>query len=171
MDVSQNHEERAEFSTTTLDRFQDFNCAATMPHESPMEASNPQTDGRTPVERGNALWKSVPASCGRDFYPDVVSHPASEQLHTDGEASSSVSEGTQPPLDQHLLLTEEGVESSVETAALCDEVSDPAVFLRRRWISDSVSEHEEEPVVYSFLFIYFLSVWIYCKRSLTCQTT
>lgn len=145
--------------------------AATMPHESPMEASNPQTDGRTPVERENALWKSVPASCGRDFYPDVVSHPASEQLHTDGEASSSVSEGTQPPLDQHLLLTEEGVESSVETAALCDEVSDPAVFLRRRWISDSVSEHEEEPVVYSFLFIYFLSVWIYCKLSLTCQTT
>ncbi|XP_035769150.1 E3 ubiquitin-protein ligase RNF180-like isoform X1 [Neolamprologus brichardi] len=146
MGVSQNHEERAEFSMITLDRFQDFNCAATMPHESPMEASNPQTDGQTPVERENALWKSVPASRGRDFYPDVVSHSASEQLHTDVEASSSVSEGTQPPLDQHLLLTEEGVESSVETAALCNEVSDPAVFLRRRWISDSVSEHEEEPV-------------------------
>lgn len=170
MDVSQNHEERAEFSTTTLDRFHDFNCAATMPHESPMEASNPQTDGQTPVERENALWKSVPASRGCDFYP-VVSHSASEQLHTDVESSSSVSEGTQPPLDQHLLLTEEGVESSVETAALCNEVSDPAVFLRRSWISDSVSEHEEESVVYSFLFIYFLSVWIYCKWSLTCQTT
>uniref|UniRef100_A0A3P8N6Y4 Ring finger protein 180b n=1 Tax=Astatotilapia calliptera TaxID=8154 RepID=A0A3P8N6Y4_ASTCA len=90
MDISQNHEERAEFSTTALDRFQDFNCAATMPHESPMEASNPQTDGRTPVERENARWKSVPAFCGRDFYPDVVSHPASEQLHTDGEPQTSV---------------------------------------------------------------------------------
>lgn len=169
MDVSQNHEDIAEFNTTTLDRFQDFNCAATMPHESPMEASNPQTDGRTRVERENALWESVPASCGRDFYPDVVSHPASQQLHTDGETSSSVSEGTQRPLDQHFLLTEEGVESSVETAALCDGFSDPAVSLRRRWISDSVSEHEEEPVVYSFFFFFFN--FIYCKQSSTCQTT
>ncbi|KAL4005052.1 hypothetical protein ACER0C_004765 [Sarotherodon galilaeus] len=99
MDVSQNHQEMAEFNRTTLDRFQD-NCAAAMPLESPIQASNPQT----------------------------------------------VSEGTQPPLDQQLLQTEEDVESSVETTALCDEVSDPTLFLRRRWISDSVSEHEEEPV-------------------------
>lgn len=144
MDVSQNHQEMADFNMTTLDRFQD-NCAAALPLESPIQASNPQTDARTPVERENSLWESVPASGGRDFYPVVVSHPASQQLHTDGEASSA-SEGTQPPLDQQLLQTEEDVESSGETAALCDEVSDPTPFLRRRWISDSVSDHGEEPV-------------------------
>ncbi|XP_005725709.1 E3 ubiquitin-protein ligase RNF180-like [Pundamilia nyererei] len=44
MDISQNHEERAEFSTTTLDRFRDFNCCY-----------NPQTSVGSPPS--NSLSK------------------------------------------------------------------------------------------------------------------
>ncbi|XP_028273743.1 E3 ubiquitin-protein ligase RNF180 isoform X2 [Parambassis ranga] len=77
-----------------------------------------------------------------------VLHPVREQLNIDGDASfnvvPSVSGDTWLPLNQHLLRTEEVVESFFETTAVHEEVSDSALFLRGRSVSDSVANEEAE---------------------------
>ncbi|XP_040013001.1 E3 ubiquitin-protein ligase RNF180-like [Xiphias gladius] len=83
-----------------------------------------------------------------------ISYPTSQQVDTDGEAlvdaaalRSFVSGGRRLPLDQQLLQTAEDVESSVESTAVHEEVSDSTVFLRGRTVSDIVAEQEEEMVI------------------------
>lgn len=85
-----------------------------------------------------------------------VSYPTSQQFDTNGEASvdsvtrhSFVSRRTRSPLDQQLLQTAEDAESSPETTAVHEEVSDSALFLRGRSISDSVAEQDEEVLVFT----------------------
>lgn len=85
-----------------------------------------------------------------------VSYPTSQQFDTDGEASvtaaachSFVSGRTRSPLDRQLLQTAEDVESSPETTAVHEEVSDSALFLRGRSISDSVAERDGEVLVFT----------------------
>lgn len=85
-----------------------------------------------------------------------VAHPTSQLFDTDGEASVSaafchslVSGRTRSPLHQQLLQTVEDVESSPETTAVNEEVSDSALFLRGRSISDSVAEQDEEVLVFT----------------------
>lgn len=85
-----------------------------------------------------------------------VSYPTSQQFDTDGEASvnavachSFVSRRTRSPLHQQLLQTVEDIESSPETTAVHEEVSDSALFLRGRSISDSVAERDEEVLVFT----------------------
>lgn len=80
-----------------------------------------------------------------------VSYPTSQQFDADGEASvntvachSFVSRRTRPPPHQQLLQTVEVGESSPETMAVHEEVSDSALFLRGGSISDSVAEQDEE---------------------------
>lgn len=78
-----------------------------------------------------------------------VSYPTSQRLDTEGEASVNavtchgfVSGRTRPALDQQLLRTVEDVESSPEAVSVHEEVSDSALFLRGRSISDSVADQE-----------------------------
>ncbi|XP_071321974.1 E3 ubiquitin-protein ligase RNF180 isoform X2 [Trachinotus anak] len=80
-----------------------------------------------------------------------VLYPTSQQLDTGGEASvdavafrSLVPGGRQLPLDQQLVQTVEDIESSVETPAVHEVVSDSALFLRGRTVSDSVAEQGAE---------------------------
>ncbi|KAI3361640.1 hypothetical protein L3Q82_002002 [Scortum barcoo] len=79
-----------------------------------------------------------------------VTYHARQQLDTDGEglvnavACHSFDSGrTRSSLDQRLLQTAEDAESSPETTAVHEEVSDSALFLRGRSISDSVAEQDE----------------------------
>ncbi|XP_053195679.1 E3 ubiquitin-protein ligase RNF180 [Scomber japonicus] len=87
-----------------------------------------------------------------EFTRAPVSHPTSQPLDTDGASSnavacrSSVSGGRLTPLDQQLLQTVEDDEPSAEPTPVHEEVSDSALFLRGRAISDSASEQEEEVV-------------------------
>lgn len=82
-----------------------------------------------------------------------VSYPTSQQFDTDGASfsaiacRSSVSGGRVAPLDQQMLQTVEDDEPSAETTVVREEVSDSALFLRGRTISDSAAEQEEEVVV------------------------
>ncbi|XP_044030075.1 E3 ubiquitin-protein ligase RNF180 isoform X2 [Siniperca chuatsi] len=88
-----------------------------------------------------------------------VSYPTSQQFDTDGEANvnavacrSSVSgRRTRSPLDLQLLRSAEDVESSPETTAVHDEVSESALLLRGRSISDSVAEQDEEVLPQAFM--------------------
>ncbi|KAG7240862.1 hypothetical protein INR49_023436 [Caranx melampygus] len=134
-DSSQNSEDRHESNRTVLNR------AAVMSHTSPAglmdkSALNLRSTGTDESTRSSA------------------SHPTSRQLDTDGEASveavafrSFAPVGRRLPLDQQLLQTVESVESSAETTAVHEEVSDSTLFLRGRTVSDSVAEQEEEMVV------------------------
>ncbi|XP_038590613.1 E3 ubiquitin-protein ligase RNF180-like isoform X1 [Micropterus salmoides] len=87
-----------------------------------------------------------------------VSYPTSQHFDLDGEASvnavarrSSISGRTRSPLNQQLPQTVEDVESSPGTTTVHEEVSDSALFLRGRSISDSVAEHDEELVPQAFM--------------------
>ncbi|XP_070845677.1 E3 ubiquitin-protein ligase RNF180 isoform X1 [Chaetodon trifascialis] len=87
-----------------------------------------------------------------------VAYPTSRLFDTDGEASvntvvcrSFVSGRTRSPLHQQLQQTVEDVESSPETTAVHEEVSDSALFLRGRSISDSVTEQDEEVQPQAFM--------------------
>uniref|UniRef100_UPI0037E711F5 E3 ubiquitin-protein ligase RNF180 n=1 Tax=Semicossyphus pulcher TaxID=241346 RepID=UPI0037E711F5 len=87
-----------------------------------------------------------------------VSYPMSQQFDSNGEASvnavachSFFSGRTGSPLDRQLLQTEEDVESSPETMTVQEEVSDAALFLRGRSISDSVAEQDQEVVPRAFM--------------------
>ncbi|XP_034565697.1 E3 ubiquitin-protein ligase RNF180 isoform X3 [Notolabrus celidotus] len=86
-----------------------------------------------------------------------VAYPVSQQFDSDGEASvntvtchSLVSGRTWSPLDQQLLQSVEDVQSSPETTDVHEEVSDLALFLRGRSISDSVAEHDQEEMPQAF---------------------
>ncbi|KAM9338383.1 E3 ubiquitin-protein ligase RNF180 [Symphorus nematophorus] len=86
-----------------------------------------------------------------------VSYPTSQQFDTNGEASvnavacnSFVSRRTRSPLHQQLLQTTEDVESSPETTAVDEDISESALFLRGRSISDSVAEQDEEVLPQAF---------------------
>lgn len=79
-----------------------------------------------------------------------VSYRACQWFDTDGEGSvdavacHSFDFGrTRSPLEQRALQTVEDTESSPETMAVHEEVSDSALFLRGRSISDSVAEQDE----------------------------
>ncbi|XP_074546984.1 E3 ubiquitin-protein ligase RNF180 isoform X2 [Halichoeres trimaculatus] len=83
-----------------------------------------------------------------------VAPPMSPQFDSDGETlvntvtcHSIVSGRTWSPLAQQLLQTVEDVESSPETTAVHEEVSDLALFLRGRSISDSVAEQDQDQEV------------------------
>ncbi|XP_054468508.1 E3 ubiquitin-protein ligase RNF180-like [Anoplopoma fimbria] len=87
-----------------------------------------------------------------------ISYPTSQQFDTNGEASvnavpcrSFISGRTQSPLDRQPLQTVEDVESSPETAAVHEELSDSAPLLRARSISDTVAEQDEEVVPQGFM--------------------
>ncbi|XP_027134455.1 E3 ubiquitin-protein ligase RNF180 isoform X2 [Larimichthys crocea] len=79
-----------------------------------------------------------------------VSHPTRQRFDTDSDTSvnafachSLVSGRTRSPLRHYPPQTVEDVESSPETTAVHEEVSDSALFLRGRSISDSVAEDQE----------------------------
>ncbi|XP_051267613.1 E3 ubiquitin-protein ligase RNF180 isoform X2 [Dicentrarchus labrax] len=87
-----------------------------------------------------------------------VSYATSQQFDSDGEASVNavachpqVSGRTRSPPHEPLLQTAEDVESSPETTAVHEEVSDSALFLRGRSISDSVAEQDEEELPQAFM--------------------
>lgn len=81
-----------------------------------------------------------------------ASHPTSQQFDTQGEAAVSavscrwfVSERIRSPLDLQLLQSVEDVGFSPETRDIHkDELSDSALFLRGRSISDSVAERDQD---------------------------
>lgn len=89
-----------------------------------------------------------------------VSYPMSQQFDTDAGNSvdtvpchSFVSGRTQSPLQQQPTQTVEDVESSPESSAVHEEVSDSALFLRGRSISDSVAEQDEEVQPETFMAV------------------
>ncbi|XP_008303563.1 E3 ubiquitin-protein ligase RNF180 [Stegastes partitus] len=171
-DGFQNKDERPEFGRTTLESLQ-LNCAAVMSHISPAEASNPPPDPdstqsfsfsplycishrrRCSMEEdggGGSFRSSCFCPAGRADMTDLVrsrtdesarSLPTSLQFDSDGEAPLNVvprrpSAPARSPQHQH---TEE------EATAVQEEVSDSALFLRGRSISDSVAEQQEEEEV------------------------
>lgn len=100
-----------------------------------------------------------------------ASHPTRQQLGTDDEAlieavafRSFAPVSRRSPLDQQLLQTMESVESSAETTAVQEEVSDSTLFLRGRIVSDSVAEQEEEVVVCCFSL---LTAVVICGHSVS----
>lgn len=89
--------------------------------------------------------------------PSPVSFPTSQQFDTDAKASfsavarhPSVSGGRRS--DQALLQNVKDVESSTETAAVHEDVSDSDLLLRGRTVSVSAAEQEEEVVVCCYCF-------------------
>lgn len=86
-----------------------------------------------------------------EFTRTPVTYPASQSFDEGGASSnavacrSSVSGGRLAPLDQQLPQTVEDDEPLLaEPPAVHEELSDSALFLRGRTISDSASEQEEE---------------------------
>lgn len=95
-----------------------------------------------------------------------VTYPTSQQFDADGEASvntvtchSFVSRRTRPPPHQQLLQTVEVGESSPETMAVHEEVSDSTLSLRGGSISDSVAEQDEEVPVFTGNKTYSALIW------------
>ncbi|XP_070781364.1 E3 ubiquitin-protein ligase RNF180 [Enoplosus armatus] len=82
-----------------------------------------------------------------------VSYPTSQQFDTDGAVAcrSSVSGRTRSPPDRQVPQTAEAVESFPEATAVHEEVSDSALFLSGRSISDSVAEQDQEVVPRAFV--------------------
>ncbi|XP_040915689.1 E3 ubiquitin-protein ligase RNF180 [Toxotes jaculatrix] len=170
--VTQNSEERPQLNRTALESLQ-LNCAAVMSHISPAETSNSLTDSentqsfpfsplycishrrRCSLEDDATFGSSCFCPSGLMVKPAVdltragtdvsarspVSYPTGERLDR-----AVVSVGSRLPLDQQLLQTVEDVQSSVETRAVHEEVSDSTLFLRGRTVSDSVAEQEGEMV-------------------------
>ncbi|KAM7369338.1 hypothetical protein PAMP_013613 [Pampus punctatissimus] len=87
-----------------------------------------------------------------EFTRTPVSYSTGQQFDTDSASfsavacRSSVTRERRATLDQHPLQTVEDDESSIETAASHEEVSDSALLLRGRTISDRGAEQEEEVV-------------------------
>uniref|UniRef100_A0A3Q3J3R2 RING-type domain-containing protein n=2 Tax=Monopterus albus TaxID=43700 RepID=A0A3Q3J3R2_MONAL len=81
-----------------------------------------------------------------------VSFPTSQHFETEADASPTaapclrVSESGRTALDQQLLQTVEDAQFSAESTAADEERFDSAPFLRRRHVSDSAAEQEEEVV-------------------------
>lgn len=136
MDGSQCQEERT--------RSLQLNCAAVMSHSSPEDAFNSQgTTGKPATEMMRAEMDESTRL--------HVSYPASQQFDTvDGASVSAVSchsfisGRTRSPLHQQLLQTVEDVQSSVETPASQQQVSDSEPLIRGGSISDSEPEQDQE---------------------------
>nr|XP_020479056.1 E3 ubiquitin-protein ligase RNF180-like isoform X2 [Monopterus albus] len=132
-----NSEERSEINRTALDSLQ-LNCATVNPAQSKSLMDKSVVDlSRT---RGDEPTQSP------------VSFPTSQHFETEADASPTaapclrVSESGRTALDQQLLQTVEDAQFSAESTAADEERFDSAPFLRRRHVSDSAAEQEEEVV-------------------------
>lgn len=90
--------------------------------------------------------------------PSPVSFPTSQQFDTGAEASFSAVAHRPSVLrerrsDQVFLQNVEDVESSAQTTAVHENISDSDLYVRRRLVSDSAAEQDEEVVVCCYCFL------------------